>query len=97
MVDITIPSIEIDNGLRLLPDLEANIHEISSVPEFKKIDCCINEVDCRTMHWDPDGNGSWNVKSMTQEDKQQVFFVYWIVIILEKIKNVLIPVEIFYS
>ena len=62
-VAITTLSMEIEMGLRLLPDLEAYTNEILYIPEFKKRDCCINEFDCRTMHWDPDGNGTWNVKS----------------------------------
>ena len=62
-IAITTSSMEIEMGFRLLPDLEPYINEIKYVPEFKKIDCCINGINCKTMHWDPDGNGSWNVKS----------------------------------
>ena len=63
VVAIITPSMEIEMGLRLLPDLEAYIKDILYIPEFKNTDCCINEFDCKTMHWDPDGNGNWNVKS----------------------------------
>ena len=58
VVAIIISSREIELGLILLPDLEAYINEILNVPKFQKTDCCINEVDCRTMHCFRDGNGS---------------------------------------
>ena len=50
VVAIIPPSMEIEMGLRLLPDLEAYIKETLYIPEFKKIDCWINEFDCKTMH-----------------------------------------------
>ena len=63
VVAIATSSMEIEMGIKFVADLLAYMNVILQTPEFRKMDCCMYEFDCRTMHWDPDGNGSWNLKS----------------------------------
>ena len=41
-----------------MPDLEQSKID----PEFKKTDCCTKELDCKAIHWDPDGKGRSKVQ-----------------------------------